>query len=161
MFLSKEFEFGGTIENLKNNNGKYKGAYIIVKPNNFDKIKFNENHYKAKCKRKDKEENLNFTLKDLEQKWVNNAEVLYIGKSESKTVQERMIEHIKLYTWDEEHNGYNNVPARGGRSIGQIQNFKKLEVWYLESKNPNRTEKELINLFEMQYAKLPFANRKH
>ncbi len=159
-FLDREFEYGGTIEHLDKTKGNYEGVYIIVQPKTFGKVVFNENHYKAKCKRKDNEEDLNYTLKDLERKWVNDAEVLYIGKSESKTVQKLMIKHIKLYSWDDEHNGYNNVPARGGRSIGQIQNYEKLEVWYLKCDNPTEMKEKLLQDFKKQYKKLPFANLK-
>lgn len=161
MFLNNYFESGGTIGDLEENKGNYFGIYILVLPSDFGKIEFSKNHYKAKCKKKGKEENLNYPLNDLEQKWVNDAKVLYIGKSESKFVQKRMKEHIRLYTWDENHNGYNNVPARGGRSIGQIQNFKNLEVLYLKTDKPKEKEKELIRLFKEQYNKLPFANRRN
>ncbi len=160
-FLSKEFEFGGTIEQLKQGKGDYLGVYIIVKPSDFGDIHFEENYYKAKRKKKDEEVDLNYPLCNLKQKWVEKANILYIGKSKSKSVRKRMIEHIEMYTWDEKNRRYNNVPARGGRSVGQIQNFKKLQVWYLRCENQDKTEKELINTFEEQYEKLPFANRKH
>ena len=161
MFLTKEFEYGGTLGNLKQDKGNYLGVYIIVLPNDFGEIGFDENYYKTKYRKNGNEKDLNYPLYDLKQKLVNNSNILYIGKSKSKTMQKRMIEHIKLYTWDENNDGYNNVPARGGRSIGQIRNFKNLEVWYLESNNPDKTEKELLDLFQKQYKKLPFANRRH
>ena len=64
-------------------------------------------------------------------KWIKDVDVLYIGKSK-KTVKERMLEHIEFYNWDKNNKGDNNIRARGGRSIGQINNYDDLEVWYLQ-----------------------------
>ena len=154
-FLGKNFEYGGKIGDLIESAGDYKGVYIIVKPKEFKETGFNENHYIAKHNGK----NLNYSLDDLKEKWIKNVDVLYIGKSQ-KTVKERMLEHIEFYNWDKNNKGDNNVRARGGRSIGQINNYDDLEVWYLKCDNPDIAEKDMLQLFRNRYKKLPFANRR-
>jgi len=87
----------------------------------------------------------------LEQKWVENAEILYIGKAE-RSIDKRMEQHI--YFWS--GNDYDS--AWGGRLIAQIKDFDKLEVWETECDNPKAKERELIDKFVKEYKKLPFAN---
>lgn len=145
-FLNKYFEFGGTIQNIDNHKGIYQGVYIIVIPDNFGKVGFNE--FSKLEKWKDKQVAIH--IKELKNRWIENAKILYIGKSEIN-VQKRLLQHIKFW------NG-KNVSAYGGRIIGQIQNFENLEVWYLNCDTPEKTKKILLKTFKNQYGKFPFAN---
>lgn len=149
-FFGKIFNYGGTIGELgqEQDNGDYKGVYIIARPDSFQKIGFEEHSPAGWFKGKDPTVPI-ATLKD---KWVDNANILYIGKHE-KSVRKRMQQHIDFY------NG-KPIAAWGGRIISQIINFEDLEVWYLSCENPTKMEKALLNEFKTQYKKLPFANWK-
>lgn len=149
-FLEKIFNYGGTIGELsqEQNNGNYKGVYIIVRPDSFHKIDFAENSPAGWFKGK----NPTVSIEQLKAKWTDDTNILYIGKSET-SVKRRMQQHVRF--WNGE-----SVAAWGGRSIAQIQGFEDLEVWYLPCENPSETEKALLNRFKDQYQKLPFANWK-
>lgn len=148
MFLDRRFEYGGTVGQLYENKGNYFGVYIVVIPNNFGKICFYEKSNSGCWKGKDPTVSIDI----LQDKWIDNTNILYIGKSSSKFVKKRMMEHIKFW------NG-TPISAYGGRIIGQLQNFENLEVWYLKSDNPDKTEKTLIQEFKAKHNnKRPFAN---
>lgn len=141
-------EFGGTIEKLEPNKGNFKGVYIIVMPNSFQDICFEERSNTGWFRGKDP----TVSIDKLKEKWVDNANILYIGKHE-KSVRKRMQQHIDFY------NG-NPVAAWGGRVIAQIRNFQNLEVWYISCDKPPEMKRTLLNEFKAQYKKLPFANWK-
>ncbi len=151
-FFNQCFEFGGTVGNLHEDKGNYNGIYMIVLPDNFGKIGF-EKQSKLKIWRG---EEVSVPVETLQEKWVENAEVLYIGKcsSKTKTAKKLVLKHIAFW------NG-KNVSAYGGKVIGQIQNFDNLQVWYLECDNPSQMKDRLLNAFEEQYGNLPFANWQH
>ncbi len=147
IFLNESFEFGGTVKHLFRDKGNYAGVYIVVLPNDFIEISFSESCNLSLWRDKV----VSVSIEELEDKWVNNCEILYIGKSESKTVNRRMHQHINFW------NG-KPVAAFGGRIIGQINNYENLEVWFLECDNPKNMEEILIKRFRNKYGKLPFAN---
>lgn len=147
-FLGRDFEFGGTIENLEPDEGKYKGIYIIVRPVSFQNIYFDECSKAGRHKGK----NPTVTVEKLRSKWIDGAEVLYIGKSET-SVQKRMQQHRDFWYGEA-------VPAWGGRIIAQLRDFGKLEVWYFQCDIPKDMEHTLLKEFVSQYKKLPFANFK-
>ena len=146
IFLNKEFEFWGTIQNHYANDGNCQGIYIIALPDDFGKVNFNSSSSLDKWKDK----NVAVPIEKLHKKWVENTNILYIGKSETN-ISKRLMQHIDF--WNGEY-----VPAYGGRIIGQIENFFDLEVWYFECNNPSQAEKELLKTFKGKYGKLPFAN---
>lgn len=149
IFLDREFEFGGTIGKLAPDKGAYKGVYIIVLPKSFQEVCFNERSNAGSLEDKDPTIAVDISKK----KWVDEAEILYIGKHET-SVKNRMRQHFDFW------NG-KAVPAWGGRIIAQIRNFENLEVWYLSCDNPQDMERTLLKEFETQYKKLPFANWRH
>lgn len=146
-FFNYYFEYGGTVGNLISNSGNYCGIYLIGLPENFKKQPFNE------CSKLKmwKDRKVSVPIEELTNKWVENTDILYIGKSESKIVKKRIIEHFTFW------NG-NKTAAYGGRVIGQIPNFENLYVWYLKCEQPKEIEKKLLKMFKNQYGKLPFAN---
>ena len=147
-FLDRDFELGGTIDHLEQDKGKYKGIYIIVCPKSFQDICFDECSKAGRYKGK----NPTITVEKLESKWVNSAEILYIGKSET-SVGKRMRQHIEFWYGEA-------VPAWGGRIIAQLRNFGNLEVWYYPCEIPKDMEHTLLKEFESRYKQLPFANFK-
>lgn len=87
----------------------------------------------------------------LKEKWVDGADILYIGKSNN--LQRRMKQHINF--WSGKATG-----AWGGRIIAQISGYENFQVWYMECDDPAQKESELIDLFKEHYGRLPFANWK-
>lgn len=156
MFLNKEFEFGGKLQNLDEKEGIYNGIYIIVQPNNFGKVVFNPQSKLKIWKKGVKERIVSASIEELQENWVEKAEILYIGNCASKTKNVQSLVKLHIRFWNGE-----NVSAFGGRFIGQIQNWENLEVWYLKSDNSAQMKDELLRLFENQYRKLPFANLEH
>lgn len=146
VFFGRIFELAGTIGTLDCDRDDYKGVYIIVCPNDLQKIYFNKCSNAGKFKGKDPTVSIDI----LKQKWVNDEEVLYIGKSETG-VGKRMRRHIDFWKGKP-------VAAWGGRIIAQIQNYDNLEVWYSACDNPKQAERELLDKFYDKHTKLPFAN---
>ncbi len=147
-FLNRVFEFGGTLGNLQAEKGNYNGVYIFVRPDDFGKVIFGESKLKFW-----RGYEVSLTTEELQNKWVENANVLYIGKCSSKTksLQKLVRKHIEFWNGKE-------VSAYGGKAIGQIQNWKDLQVWYLECADPQQAKTDLLKDFFEKYGKLPFAN---
>lgn len=92
----------------------------------------------------------------LEDKWVESAIVLYIGKagpSKRRTLKKRLDEYMQFGQ---------GVPVghKGGRYIWQLSDSGDLSVCWKTTPgvNPRPAEKELIRKFEGIYGKPPFAN---
>lgn len=85
----------------------------------------------------------------LMEKWVPGTEVLYAGKA--KSLRRRLIEFAKF------GNGH---PAGhwGGRYLWQLADCEGLVVAWKTVDDPWVAERELIEAFETQYGRLPFAN---
>ena len=153
-FLDINFKFCGKIgtikEPLDETKANYCGVYMFVLPDDFGKIEFKEHSTSGRWKGK----NPDVSIEELKCNWVTDAKILYIGKSSSKPVRERIENEHKRF-WNEE-----NVPGWGGRYIGQLQNYEKLEVWSLECDNSGEVKDKLLKDFKKQYKKLPFANLK-
>ena len=146
-FFDRDFEFGGTLRDLNESKGNYYGVYIFVLPSDFGKVDFNETANLEKWR----DRKVAVSIDELQNRWLKDADVLYIGKSESKTVYKRVLEHLKFW-------GGENVSAFGGRIIGQIQNYENLHVWYMKCEYSEKVKKELLCEFKNKYRQLPFAN---
>jgi len=93
----------------------------------------------------------NVSKEELSKKWVDGAEILYIGQTKG-----RLKERIALFCAFGK--GY-PVAHWGGRYIWQIKDaINKLYVYWEECDNPREKEKKLLRNFEDKYGKLPFAN---
>ena len=136
--------------NLEKDKGNYFGVYLFVLPENFGEVRFGPSNLMLW-----RGEKVSVPIEELQEKWVESADILYIGCSASKTVQERVRrDHIPFWK------GEKQTPAFGGRVIGQIQNFENLQVWYLRCENPLKMKKDLLKEFKKQNEVLPFANWK-
>jgi hypothetical protein len=99
----------------------------------------------------------------LNEKWVEGANTLYIGKAGGVAANGRIYKstlrgRIKLYM---QFGSGQPVGHWGGRYIWQIRESDDLLVAYkiLENENPVKKEKEILSLFREHYKeKLPFAN---
>lgn len=152
LFNKEELLFNGffgfkTIQELSTSKSlipKQNGVYLIL---NLEKeIKFLEKGTGGYFKGKDP----NVELDVLQKKWVDDTNVVYIGKATD--LQKRLNQYFRF------GNG-KNVGHYGGRYIWQLENSKNLMVcWKALEEESREAEKELSNLFMSKFNKLPFAN---
>ena len=153
-FLGEQFAYCGTIANFDCDKN-IRGVYIIV----YTGKEMPRFVYPSPASKifKGKPKNPSVEIEVLKRKWVSGADIVYIGKAgnsegQGHTVFKRMKEHIGFWSGQDKR-------AYGGCIIAQIENYQNLEVWYLQSNNPVKTEKYLRNVkFFSKYGKLPFAN---
>lgn len=106
-----------------------------------------------------KGKNPNVTIEKLEQKWVDDTPILYIGKAGGTgvkaTLNSRIIQYLKFGQG-------NNVGHWGGRYIWQLQDAEDLRIcWKETSEEPRAVEKQMIADFKNEHnGKRPFANVK-
>ncbi len=154
----KDLDFQGfvTISQLKQNNKiipQTKGVYIILKT--AKKYAFREIGSGGYFKGKDP----NVSLDELKANWVDNSQIVYIGKagstSNASTLQSRLIQYFKF--------GQGNaVGHQGGRYIWQLEEAEELTMCWktIEGIEPETVETNLIKEFTRYYGKRPFANLK-
>lgn len=153
----KSFGFFGfeEIQSLMNNNctnvPDRKGIYFVLR--NEGPREFLPNSVGGHFK----EKNPTVPTQTLEDRWVDNALVVYIGQSgggsSDATLNKRMKQFMKFGQGQP-------VGHWGGRLIWQIKDNKKLKICWksLPNDDPREFEKELIQQFENHYSKKPFAN---
>ena len=122
------------------------GIYIVECPENFE-IKFTDNPITLKQKIiKGKLRNLIYSVEELYAKYENgNKRILNIGKTDSK---EGLQKRIKLYL---EYGQGKDVAHRGGRSVWQIVNNQKLNLYWYPTEKARELEKYLIQLHAKKY----------
>ena len=100
-----------------------------------------------------KNKNPNVKIEILDDNWVTNANIVYIGKATSLQVR------IKQFIYFGQGR---NIGHYGGRYIWQIEKSNELLFcWKIfDNINPRDFEKKLINQFQQKYYKKPFANLK-
>lgn len=87
----------------------------------------------------------------LAEKWVEDAEVLYIGKSTQ--IRRRLRQLIR-------HAQGRSVNHTGGEIVWQLRGFERLIICWRQAKRPRKVERSLIRAFKnSQEGQLPFANR--
>lgn len=130
------------------------GVYAVVR-NNTDKPVFIEKgtggHFKGR--------NPNVDLNTLKIKWVENTEILYIGKAGGGSSKNRLNKRIKQYL---DFGNGKDVGHWGGRYIWQLKDSYDLCFCWKETEVdtlPRDEELRLILEFkESHEGKLPFAN---
>ena len=106
-------------------------------------------HFKGK--------NPNVSIQELENNWVEDAIVVYIGKAGGEgsgaTLQSRLGQYLRFGQGK-------NVGHYGGRLIWQLKNSADLVVCWKElpTENPRAVEAALIQQFVSKFCKRPFAN---
>jgi hypothetical protein len=89
------------------------------------------------------------TIDSLVRKWCDDADILYIGRA--KNIRRRL-DQFARYARGEP------VGHRGGRYLWQLSEHDQLRVgWRLEA-DPVQAERELLDEFEAEFGRLPFAN---
>lgn len=130
------------------------GVYLILAPDNFQ-IEFIENGTGGFFKGK----NPNVSIDELAYNWVEDANILYIGKAGGSDSKATLYSRIKQYL----NFGLNKpVGHWGGRYIWQLKNSGELIVCWkiLKDIEPASYESALIDAFRKTYGKRPFANLK-
>lgn len=130
------------------------GVYLVLRPNTTRPCFLDESkggHFKGR--------NPTVAIKALEDKWVDDALVLNIGKAgprEKRTLKCRLTEYIQFGEG-------RAVGHQGGRYVWQLRNSDDLLLCWKETPNdvPRNVEKELIREFKAAYRRLPFANLRH
>lgn len=139
------------VEDRKKEILELQGVYLIVSPPGF-KMRFLKTRpggfYTNKYP--------NFLPNNLAANWVENAIVLYIGKSGGKlikaTLPKRIISYRKFGTGKSSRH-------RGGRIIWQLQDSEQLLLcWKSSMKDPSKVKTDLIASFRETYGARPFAN---
>jgi len=99
----------------------------------------------------------NVTIATLEENWIRNARVLYIGKAGGENVGATL--HSRLRQYFQFGQG-KNVGHKGGRYIWQLKGCYNIVVCWKELPNgdPRREERKLIEEFVTRYGRWPFAN---
>ena len=130
---------------------KEKGVYLVL--NNKNKYSFMDKnvggHFKGK--------NPTLSLDVLVDNWVENSDILYIGKAGGSASKANLQSRLKQYM---RFGSGEAVGHWGGRLIWQIKNNRELLIAYkiLDNVEPRLYEKSLISDFIDCYKKLPFAN---
>jgi len=120
------------------------GVYVVLNPNK-EKSFLPESvggHFKGK--------NPTVSLGELEENWVDDAAVLYIGQT-TRTLNKRVNEYMCFGKGK-------RVAHKGGRLIWQLENHLDLIVCFRVDDNPPALESEMMKKFEANYGRLPFAN---
>ena len=130
-----------------------RGVYVVLRTN-VDEPIFLEKGSGGYFKGKDP----NVAIKKLQENWIYNTPVVYIGKAggdgKKATLRSRILQYLKFGQGKP-------VGHEGGRYIWQLSDAEELLFCWkpLESEEPEVVETELIAAFKRQYlGKRPFAN---
>lgn len=106
-----------------------------------------------------KGKNPNVSLSELNENWVEDTIVVYIGKAGSETGKATLNSRLKQYLGFGQGKNYGHW---GGRLIWQLKNSANLVVCWktLPTADPRTVEAELIQDFVSKFFKRPFANLK-
>jgi len=142
-----------TIEYLRNHINeipKEKGVYLIISQKN-DPQFIDESiggHFKDR--------NPSVSKIELEENWVSNEPIIYIGQAGGKSSSATLFSRLKQYF----NFGLGKpVGHWGGRYIWQLNKSNELIVaWKVTSEDSDLVETDLILEFKEKYGKRPFAN---
>ena len=128
------------------------GVYMVVR-NDRSYPGFRETSFAGPYKGKDP----SVPIYQLEQRWITDAIVLYIGKAGGTGIKQGLRSRLKKYV----RTGFSKNSARwGGRLIWQLEGAPNLLLcWKIViDQEPLHIEHELLTAFFNQYGRKPFAN---
>lgn len=130
---------------------KTKGVYLVLDPNG--KSDFINPGVGGFFKGKDP----NVSLSELNENWVPDSVVVYIGKAGGPTSKATLYSRLGQYL---RFGQGKNVGHWGGRLIWQLKTHRDLLLCWKPTPDddPREVEKLLIDHYEKQYGKQPFAN---
>jgi len=120
------------------------GVYVALNPTNEKSFLLESvgGHFKGK--------NPTVPLVELEENWVDDSAVLYIGQT-TRTLKKRVDEYMRFGKGK-------RVGHKGGRLIWQLANHRDLIICFRVDDNPRSLESAMLERFEANHGKLPFAN---
>ena len=132
---------------------KEQGVYVVIFPKNTQPTflaKGSGGFFKDK--------NPNVDISELEANWIDNTDILYIGKAggtNNSTLQTRLMQYLKFGMGKK-------IGHWGGRYIWQLTNSRDLIVcWKTTIENPRDIEERMIARFKAEHnGRRPFANLK-
>lgn len=133
------------------------GLYAITKPSTYQKEFFTLEEVL-----KNKNVLSPWSIDKLEQKWVEDSDILYFGVAGTispRPLKKRLTDLINHCCGRTSDRG----PHKGGEIIWQLKNYDCFEIWILPvnfSASPRLIEENLLRSYFAQKRKLPFANRK-
>ena len=95
----------------------------------------------------------------LTEKWVDSAEVLYVGvagKKSPRKLRKRLQELLR-------HAGGHAINHTGGEILWQLEGYDRFLICWLPTGPPPfplKLERSLIQAFKLDQGKRPFANRR-
>lgn len=131
---------------------KIKGVYLVLRPDN-NKVEFVEKGTGGFFKNR----NPNVGISELTESWIEDAQIVYIGKAggenSSATLQSRLKQYLNFGRGKK-------VGHWGGRYIWQIKSIDDYIICWKELPNdePRIIEIKLMDLFNQKFHTLPFAN---
>ena len=154
----KKSGFNGfiTISELKSNSTsipKVKGVYMVLRPDN-KIVEFVEKGTGGFFNG----EYPNVTIMELENSWIEEAQIIYIGKAGGSNLDATLNSRLKQYL---SFGRGKKVGHRGGRYIWQIKDIDDYIICWKElpSDEPRNIESELLGIFKEKFHNRPFANR--
>lgn len=130
-----------------------KGVYFVIWPYSRPDCMFLEVGSGGHFKDKDP----NISKEELRANWVDDADILYIGKAGGKnlkaTLRQRIVALLRFGNGEP-------VAHWGGRLLWQHKDSCDFRVYWAENEDPVTSESQLLKEFKSHYGKLPFANLK-
>lgn len=102
-----------------------------------------------------------WSLKELKNKWVSNAEIVYYGlagKRSLRSLRKRLNDLIRHGKGLISESG----PHSGGEILWQLKHYERFSIWVLPTNDPlapRNIEEYILQIFFDENKKLPFANR--
>jgi hypothetical protein len=131
------------------------GVYVILQPEHLHPVFLNRSiagHFKCKDPTVD--------VSTLTAKWVNGAELIYVGKADARKRGGGLRERVREY---QRYGAGEPIGHTGGAYIWQLADSANLLVaWRATSpsEDPSASEAAIISAFHREHGALPFANRK-
>lgn len=131
---------------------KVKGVYLVMQPES-NKVEFVEKGTGGFFKDK----NPNVAINELQNNWIEGAQIVYIGKAGGSGKVATLNSRLKQYL---NFGQRKKVGHWGGRYIWQIKNINNYTICWKELPNdePRTVEIKLLELFRQKFNNLPFAN---
>jgi hypothetical protein len=133
---------------------KNMGVYCVINPDR------NQPHFinPGACKPHDGE-NPNVSIETLQDNYINDSQVIYIGKAGSSDYTTGLRQRVGAYLGCSKP-GNTSCSHAGGRYIWQLKNYEDLIFcWKSTTEEPRNVEAEMLRKFSEQFdCNLPFAN---
>ena len=131
---------------------KVKGVYLLLRPDN-RKLEFVERGTGGFFKNR----NPNVPISELTNRWIEEAQIIYIGKAGGDNSEATLYSRLKQYL---NFGQGKKVGHWGGRYIWQIKDIDDYIICWKElpDDEPRDIEIQLLGMFKEKFHRLPYAN---